>query len=109
MTEDCLFTDKNLKKERPQYEESENWIKNTSKRFGENVPNCLGCRLGENVIRRVAKKVTVPMCLHSFKYEIKDMTFEAPWPKWATDSEVLKKLLVEREDRFKYRLSEQDS
>ena len=83
---------------------SEDWIDGLTNRFGKNVPNCFSCKLGENVVRKVATKMTVPMCLHSFRYEIKEMTFEAPWPNWATDSEALKKLLLERKMRHKYRL-----
>ena len=83
---------------------SENWINGLTNRFGKNVPNCISCKLGENVVRKVSTKMTIPMCLHSFRYEIKEMTFEAPWPDWATDSEALKKLLLERKMRHKYRL-----
>ena len=83
---------------------SEDWIDRLTSRFGKNVPNCFSCKLGDNVVRKVSKKMTVPMCLHSFRYEIKEMTFEAPWPNWATDSEALKKLLLERKMRHEYRL-----
>ena len=94
-------TDYSKNKEKPH---SEDWINGLTNRFGKNVPNCISCKLGENVVRKVSTKMTISMCLHSFKYEIKDMTFEAPWPNWATDSEALKKLLLERKMRQKYRI-----
>ena len=78
---------------------SENWINGLTNRFGKNVPNCISCKLGENVVRKVSTKMTIPMCLHSYKYETETMTFEAPWPKWATDSASLKKLISDRKIR----------
>ena len=68
-------------------------------RHGYNVPDCAKCELGEEIEREISAKITFPMCLHAHKYEIEGMTFKASLPKWATDNESFKKLILERHIR----------
>ena len=60
--------------------------------LGNNSDFCLKCELGVDYERFVAKNVAVPLCLHSMKYKLQDLTLDAGWPKWATSIHYFKQI-----------------
>ena len=68
------------------------WKESLTRNVGYSHPTCFKCELGEDYNRYVSKMVTVPLCLHSVKYQLQELTLEAPWPKWATDIDYLKQI-----------------
>jgi RluA family pseudouridine synthase len=57
--------------------------------------DCIFCQLGSDYERHIAKMQVMPMCLHSYRYKFSHYEFEAPLPKWATDSQYLNEQILQ--------------